>query len=239
MNEKTKNILTVVLIILVTALVVFVVMNIPGYAKPPSERSLPVTLKWVVVFLVVDLILIGIPAGIHRLYVGDYSLIRSVWFFAIFGGVAGAMLGEQGRIVMIIPYTILMLIYAFFYKKFTWWKVALTAYLAGVIIENVINRSPIQSPTSIWIAFFIYPYFVTKIWEHRKELSLWKILKDFKWAFVFVVVLLALGYFITHGNMSPPLILLGITLPFVVSLIWKLLKRRGENRVFQRSFSKE
>ena len=80
------------------------------------------------------------------------------------------MLGEGGNFVMIIPYTILMFIYAQLYKRFPWWKVASTSHLAGIVVENVINRSPIQIPTLMWIAFFTYLYFATKIWENRKKI---------------------------------------------------------------------
>lgn len=226
MNQKTKNILTIAVIVLATALVMFVLSQISGYAKPPSDSSLPLTLKWIVVFLIADLFLIGIVAGVHKLYSGDYGKIKGVWFFALFGGITGAMLGEGGNFVMIIPYTILMLIFALFYKKFTWWKVALTSFLGGIIVENVINRSPLQAPTLLWIAFFVYPYFVTKLWENRGKVSLWAIVKDFRWAFVFAVVLGALAYFVSKTNVSPPLIFLGITLPFVVAIVWKLVRRK-------------
>tara|TARA_Y100000310_G_scaffold33377_1_gene31570 strand:+ start:1347 stop:1799 length:453 start_codon:yes stop_codon:yes gene_type:complete len=140
--------------------------------------------------------------------------------------VIGVVFGEAGNPVMLIPYAILMFIYAQFYKRFSWWKVALTSYLGGIIVENVINRSPIQIPTLMWIAFFTYPYFLTKIWENRHKVSLFGILKDFKFSFVFSVVLGLLSWYISKDNVSPPLIVLGLTLPFVVSVVWKFFKKR-------------
>jgi hypothetical protein len=227
MDKIIKNVLIVVIIIFVTLLVTIGVNLIPNYAKPIGENQLPLSLKWVVIFLVATIILIGVPAIIHKLYVNDYTKIKNLLFFSIFGGITGALLGEQGNLVMIIPYAILMLIYAFFYSKFTWWKVALTSYLGGVIIENVINRSPLQSPTFLWIAFFIYPYFVTKIWENRKKISLMRIANDFKFSFILAVLLALLAWYITKNNVSPPLIFSGIILPFIISVIWKLMKRNS------------
>lgn len=229
MDTKTKNIITIGVIILVTAAVMFGLTLIPNYLKPLDGDRLPLTIKWISIFLIADVILIGIFAAIHKIYVNDYSRIKSIWFFAIFGGITGAMLGEGGNFVMILPYTIIMLIYAFFYKKFTWWKVALTSFLGGVVIENVINRSPLQSPTLLWVAFLVYPYFATKIWENRGKVSIWAIVKDFKFSFLFAVILGVLAYFVSIENVSPPLIFLGIVLPFIVSVVWKLKKKWKEN----------
>jgi hypothetical protein len=121
----------------------------------------------------------------------------------LFGGITGALLGEGGNPVMIIPYTILMLIYAQLYKRFAWWKVASTSYLGGVIVENLMNRSPIQLPTLVWIAFFTYPYFYTKIWENRKKVPIMSILKDLRLAIATSPVLMALAAYLTRDNISP------------------------------------
>lgn len=153
-----KNLIYVLGIILITALTILIVSSVPGYLREQQEDSVGLQLRFIIVFLIIDIILIGIPAGIHGIYVKDYSKLRNIWFFAVFGGITGALMGEKS-FVMIIPYTILMLIYAFLYRKFPWWKVVLTSYLAGVLIENVMNRSPIQSPTLLWISFFYLSLF--------------------------------------------------------------------------------
>ncbi|MBU2562675.1 MAG: hypothetical protein KKF68_03375 [Nanoarchaeota archaeon] len=225
MEKIHKNILYIIIISIITLLTIFVLASIPGYLRPLESEDIAFTQpKFIIVFIIVDIILIGIPAGLHYIYIKDYTKIKSVWFFAIFGGVTGAFLGEiathNANPLIIIPYIILMLIYAFFYKKFTWWKVILTTYLGGVIIENAINRSPIQIPSLIWIAFFTYPYFITKIWENRKNISLISIIKDFKWAIFFSIILgISAGYFFREG----PLFFFALTIPFIMSISYKLL----------------
>ncbi len=74
----------------------------------------------------------------------------------------------------------------------------------------------------MWIAFFIYPYFVTKIFENRKKFSFLKILNDFKFVIVFSFVLAGLAVWISKDNVSPPLIILGFVLPFLFKFIRKL-----------------
>lgn len=226
MKEKQKNILTAIIIILITALVIYILPLIPGFLKDKPDIIGFDQISLVLTFLLFNLIFIGIPAWFHWNYVHDYSKIKNVWFFALFGGITGALLGEGGNVVMILPYTVLMFIYAFFYKKFTWWKVALTSYLGGIIIENVINQSPIQAPTLVWIAFFIYPYFITKIWENRKKLSFMPIIKDFKYVITSSIVLAGLATYFSRNNISPPLIIFGITLPFLIKIVYSLFKRK-------------
>ncbi|MFH1328598.1 MAG: hypothetical protein ABIH76_07155 [Candidatus Bathyarchaeota archaeon] len=231
MEEKDRNRLTVIIIILITISVIFTVASIPGYLRPITPETITFAQpQFIVVFAIIAAILIGIPAGIHRLYVKDYSRIKNVLFFALFGGVTAAFLGEiaMGRpIFMVIPYTVLMLIYAFLYKKFTWWKVALTAYLAGVIIENVMNRSPIQIPTTTWVAFFIYPYFVTKIFENRKKISVVSIFRKLRWTFIASVGLAGLAAVITRDNISPPLIVFFFAAPFIVTFLARAFRRKN------------
>ncbi len=224
MKETNKNLLYILLILFLTVFVSYGLTLIPNYLREvqPDDITFDQT-SFIFVFLLFNLIFIGIPALIHWLYVKDYSPIRSVWFFVFFGGITGGLLGEGGSIVMIIPYSIIMFIYVQFYKRFPWWKVALTTYLGGILIENMMNRSPIQIPTLTWIAFLTYPYFVTKIWENRNKISIWKITKNFKWSFLFSIILGITAVYISRNNISPPLIILGITLPFIISVIYKII----------------
>ena len=117
-----------------------------------------------------------------------------------------------------------MLIYVQFYKKYTWWKVASFSYLGGVLVENAMNRSPIQIPTLMWVAFFIYPYFATKLWEDRKKIKFKNVFKDMKWAFVWSAILGILAWYATQNNVSPPLILLGIFLPLFIYAVRKAIR---------------
>ena len=226
MNQIQKNILYILIISIITIAFIIIVPQIPNFSKPSQENNLPFTLKWTIVFLIVNLILIGIPAWIHKKYTNDYSKIKSIWFFALFGGITGAMLGEQGNFIMIIPYAILMLIYALFYKKFIWWKIVLTTYFAGMVIENVINRSPLQAPTLIWIAFFTYPYFATKLWENRKKIKFTQIIKDLKYTIISSVILTLIAIYISRKNPSPPLIFFAITIPFLIKIFSSLLRKK-------------
>jgi len=224
MKETSKNILYIIGVILVTILTMVIVFSIPGYLREPGPEHIPMQSGLIFVFIIAILFLIGIPAGIHKLYVKDYSRIKSWIFFAIFGGITGGLLGER-QLIMILPYTILMLIYAFLYKKFPWWKVALTTYLAGVLIENVMNHSPLQAPTILWVSFFIYPYFITKIFENRKKLEFFKIIKDFKYSYVATIILLILIKFIVK-SLPVAFIILAIVIPISISIIYKLVKKR-------------
>jgi len=226
MGKKNKDILHVLIIIVATVLAMIILTSIPGYLRPVDAGDITFDMtRFIIIFLIFDLIMIGIPAGIHYLYVKDYSKMKGTWFFALFGGITGAFFGEiiwGSSAFLIIPYILLMAIYAQFYKKFVWYKVVLTTYLGGMLVENALNRSPIQVPTLMWIAFFTYPYFVTKIWENRKKVSFGSIAKRFKFAIAFSVLLGALSF--AWG--MPQILIFGLGLPFVISLVYKLIKKK-------------
>jgi len=229
MKKRLKNILFVSTIVIITFLLIYTLPLIPNFLRDKTEKD--ILKNSIIIFIIADLILIGIPAGIHFIYTKDYSKIKNVWFFAIFGGISGAFLGEiiphGAGIILIIPYIILMFIYGQMYKRFVWWKVASTSYLAGIFLENVLNRAPIQSTTSMWIALFIYPYFATKIWENRKKISLMQIVKELKWPIFFSVFLLG----ITFYTKSPPLIFLAITFPFLIAIAYKLFTGKKRKNI--------
>lgn len=224
MKRTQKNILYIIGIIIITIAVMIILSLIPGYLREPTSEHIPMQSHLMIVFIVAIIFLIGIPAGLHKLYVKDYSTIKSWIFFAIFGGITGGLLGERS-FIMILPYTLLMLIYAFFYKKFTWWKVALTTYLAGILIENAMNHSPLQAPTILWIAFFVYPYFVTKIWEHKKDINWWQIIRDMKYIPIYILILLALTLFIVK---SIPWVfaILAVVISLSGFIIYRIIKER-------------
>ena len=184
-KQRSKNLRFVFIVAFLTAMLPIILSQIPGYLRiPDADDILFSTPHFVIVFAFIVFIMIGIPFILHKKYIKDYTKIKAVWFFIALGTITGVVFGEGANPVMLIPYAILMSIFAYFYKKYPWWKVVLTTYLAGMMIENLMNRSPLQVPTLLWVAFFIYPYFWTKIWEHRKKLSLRKILTDFRWTLV-------------------------------------------------------
>jgi len=224
MNRSQKNSAYVVSVIIITTAVLFILISIPNYLRDPAEDTIVLQPKFIIIFLVADILLIGVLAAFHYLYVKDYSPIKSLWAFAIFGGLLGGLLGER-NFLMIIPYTILMLIYAVFYKRFTWWKVAITSLLGGILIENLMNRAPIQAPTLLWIAFFTYPFFFAKIWENRHSIKPLEILKDQRYVFLAAIILLALTKFIVK---SIPVVfaILAIILPFLALFIYRLIKKK-------------
>ncbi|MBR9680663.1 MAG: hypothetical protein GOU98_02455 [Candidatus Altiarchaeota archaeon] len=228
MSETKKNIWTALIILVITVSFIYL-MPLTGYLKAAEEHHL---VGWqpnfIFAFLIFNIATIGFPFWIHWLYISDYGTIKGVWFFAIFGGITGAILGEVlpkgASFVLIIPYTILCLIYAKFYKKYTWWKVALTTYLAGMLIENGMNRAPIQIPTLMWIAFFTYPYFWTKILEHRNKLPLGRITLGLLTTSATSFGLAYLVYFLIRWS-SPPLVVLAGVLPFIVKFVKVSIKR--------------
>lgn len=227
MKKIEKNILTIVTIITMTILMVYFLPLIPSFLRPAeTDGIVGLQYNFIFTFLIFNLIAIGIPAWIHRVYVNDYSKINNIWFFALFGGITFGLLGEGGNPVMILPYTVLMLVYAYLYKRFIWWKVALTTYLGGIIIENVINRSPVQITTLIWIGFFTAPYFVTKIFENRKRIRLLKILADLKWTLSASLILAASAAYASRNNISPPLIIFGAALPFPITILYRIIQKR-------------
>lgn len=211
-----KNLYYIVAIITITAVVMIILGLIPSYLKVPGDSYVPWEIGYVLIFLLFNFITIFPAYKIHKKLTPFYSPIKGVVLFTLFGGITGAMLGEGGNLVMIIPYSILMFIYANLYKRFTWWKVALTGYLAGTLVESGLNRSPIQVTTLMWIAFFTYPYFITKIFDNRKLIN-WSSL--FKKTLILITISIILGasaFFFTKNNPSPPLILLAVFIPFVV-----------------------
>ncbi len=225
MNKTQKNIIYIIIIIFLTIAILFILSQMPNFSKQPQEQNLPLTLKFIWIFLLADIIFISLPTLFHYLYVNDYQKISSLWFFTFSGAIIGILLGEQMNFIMLMPYLILMFIYALFYKYFIWWKVALSSYLAGIIIENIINRSPLQSPTLIWIGFFTFPFFLTKIWENRNKLSFKKIFRDFWLTIIITLILTGLAIYFSSINPSPPLILLALTIPLLLALIYKVLKK--------------
>ena len=234
MNKQSKSILFVSIILLVTILTLTIIHLIPDFSKQITNENENFNgLKWWLVFLIADLILIGIPLWLHREYVNDYSKIKNISFFSMFGAVTGVIFGEGGKIAFIPGYFILMLIYALFYKKFIWWKVVITTYLTGILLENIMMRSPIQPTTLIWIALLTYPYFITKIFDNRKKLNkkFWnKIWNELKWtilASLILPIILIFINFIASGVFSPPLLILGIATPFVIKIIKNFIKSRN------------
>lgn len=201
----------------------YLLSKIPNYLKLPNAETILFSPIFIALFLIVDLILIGIPAWVHWNYVKDYTQIKNIWIFILSGVLIGVLLGEGGNLVMIFPYTILMLIYGLFYKKFVWWKVALTSYSAGILLENGLNRAPIQTTTLIWVALFISPYFITKMWENRKKVSLIFILKDLWGTILASVILICLAIYLPP-KISPPLILGAFAIPFFVTAIYRFIK---------------
>jgi hypothetical protein len=225
MKEANKNLLYIASILAITILTIIILISIPNYLRQPNENHIPITSYFFFIFILIDIILIGILAGLHWLYVKDYTPIKSIWFFIIFGTIFGVLLGEAANPVMLIPYAAFMLVFAFLYKKFPWWKVAITTYLAGTLIENAMNRSPIQAPTLLWIAFFTYPYFAAKIWENRKKLHLIEIIKDLKYVFLWTAILLALTKFIVK-SIPAAFIPLTIAIAFFAVLIKRIIKKK-------------
>ncbi len=217
MGEKRRFLLTIAA---VTILILYTLPRIPGYLRPVESNDIVgFQIGFILAFLLADLIFIGIPAWVHRYYVGDYSKIENVKFFVLFGGIVGAILGEvlptmnPANFVMIVPYTLLMLIYVQFYRRYSWWKVASTTYLGGILVENVMNRSPIQLPTLLWVAIFTYPFFVTKIWENRDTLSIFVIARDLKGT---LFASLTLGVLALYAG--GPLVILACALPFLITI---------------------
>ncbi len=228
-EERQKNILIAVAIIAITALLIYL-LPLSGYLKQPKTTDIGFEPSFILVFLLFNLIWIGIPAWIHWAYIKDYSRIKNLWFFALWGGVTGALLGEVAvgglqNWPLIASYTILMLAYGYLYKKFPWWQVALTSYLGGIIVENIINRAPIQATTLVWIGFFVAPYFVAKIFENRQKIPLKKIFIELRLTIIFSVVLAALMAYISRNNISPPLIIMGFALPFLVTIVVRAIKQ--------------
>ncbi|MFH1327751.1 MAG: hypothetical protein ABIH76_02715, partial [Candidatus Bathyarchaeota archaeon] len=155
-----------------------------------------------------------------------YGKIKNIWFFVIFGAIYGILVGEAGALGALPGYIIIILIYALAYRKITWWKVALTAFIAGILIENIVNRAQIQAPTLMWAAILIPPYFYTKIFENRRKISVVSILGKLRWTFVASVVLAILAAVITRNNISPPLIIFFFATPSLFTFLLKTFRRK-------------
>lgn len=183
---------------------------IPGYLRLAINKpdSLSWEFRYIVVFTLFNLVTIGLPYLFHRKYTPDYSKLKNIWFFIIIGDILGVIFGEQGNPVMLIPYGIMMFIYSRLYRKHIWWKVALSGYLAGILLESGLNRAPIQVPTLMWFGLLTYPYFLAKIFENRHQIPWARILKKLLILSVIAYAAGYLGYLLTRNNPSPPVIVL-------------------------------
>ena len=74
----------------------------------------------------------------------------------------------------------------------------------------------------MWVAFFIYPYFYTKIWENRKEMPISKIVWDMKWPLIVAVIFIGL----TILYMGGPLVLLAPAVPLLFVIPYRYFKKR-------------
>lgn len=210
---------------------------IPGYLKDPSLRDnfLPITPANVAIFGVFSAVMIALFAGVHRLISGEYGRIqrrRSLWFFIPFATVFGVVLGEAANPVMLIPYGAFMTAYGFLYRRFDWRVVAISAYLGGMLIENAMNRSPMQAPTLMWVAFFIVPYFATRAWEDRHRVGYRQLIRAIAPLVVASVVMAFAAWqggkaTSDTGEGSPPLVVAGALLPFILVVPYLLATRSG------------
>ena len=210
---------------------------IPGYLHDSAGKDnfLPITPMYVAIFGVFSTLMIGIMASVHRLISGEYGRIqrrRSLWFFIPFATVFGVVLGEAANPVMLIPYGAFMTLYGFLYRRFDWRVVALSAYLGGMLVENAMNRSPLQAPTLMWVSFFIVPYFATRAWEDRRRVGYRKIIRA---TAPLAITSLALAFAAWQaskatsdtGDGSPPLVVMAGWLPFMFVLPYLLAARAG------------
>ena len=231
--------IVVPLAVVVTATIAAIVLLplIPDYLEDPSLRDnfLPITPGYVAIFGVFSAVMIGLFAGIHRLISGEYGRIqrrRSLWFFIPFATVFGVVLGEAANPVMLIPYGAFMTAYGFLYRRFDWRVVAISAYLGGMLIENAMNRSPLQAPTLMWVAFFIVPYFATRAWEDRHRVGYRKLARA---VVPLVAASVALAFAAWQGGKaasdtgegSPPLVVFAAALPFILVVPYLLAARAG------------
>jgi hypothetical protein len=143
MNDRRRNHLWVIAVLTATVGLV-VLLPVTGYLREANADDIG---GWrpafLFVFLLFDVLWNGIPAWVHRSYVGDYGQIRSMKIFALWGGFTGALLGEialGASSVLILPYTIFMPIYGFLYKRFAWWKVGITYLAFPALSRNTITR---------------------------------------------------------------------------------------------------
>lgn len=227
-----RNLAIVGGVVVVTIALLYLLPLTGRLREPEADDIVGFQPLLIFVFLLFDVLLIGIPAWVHRMFTRDYGRLKNFWFFIVWGGVTGALLGEVAlgaSPVLIIPYTILMSFYAFLYRKLPWWLVASTSYLGGMLVENVMNGSPIQIPTLMWVGFFVSPYFVTKIVENRHEVPLRRIVLNLRYP-ILASFLLSLGViYLTRDNISPPLIVMAFTLPYVATIaVTSIIPRRSQ-----------
>ncbi|MEE8362944.1 MAG: hypothetical protein V3S18_02615 [Dehalococcoidia bacterium] len=225
------------LILLATAAVMAVLPAIPGYLKDASHREdfLPLTAGNIAIFVAFSALLIGVFAGVHRLFSGEYGRLRgkrSLLFFVPLGTMVGVVLGEGANPVMLLPYGVLMTVYGLLYRRFDPRLVALSGYLAGVLIENAMNRSPLQAPTLMWAAFFIVPYFATRTWEDRRRIEARRLIRTVGPLAAASPLLAVLAWWASvatsdAGGGSPPLVFLAALLPFVLGIPYLLASRAG------------
>lgn len=213
---------------LLTILPMVVLSFFPEFLKPLDADGIAFQPQFVAIFVGFVVITTTFPAWIHTEYIRDFSPIRKWVFFTVFATIAGVVLGEAANPVMLAPYGIFMLVYAYLYRKLPWWKIAASGYFGGVLIENVINRGAVKIQTIMWLAFVIYPYFWTKILENWRELDIKQILRDMKWFFIPVAImeLLAIPIFKLDNMLIAQLIILPATLGvFSTIKLWQTIKK--------------
>ncbi len=241
--RPTHNRISVQVAVVVAATIAALILLplIPGYLEDASYRAsyrddfLPITPGNVAIFGVFSAVMIGLFAGVHRLISGEYGRIqrrRSLWFFIPFATVFGVVLGEAANPVMLIPYGAFMTAYGFLYRRFDWRVVAISSYLGGMLIENAMNRSPMQAPTLMWVAFFVVPYFATRAWEDRHRVGYQQLLRA---VIPLVAASVALAFAAWQGSKatsdtgegSPPLVVTAAALPFILVVPYLLAARAG------------
>jgi len=136
-------------------------------------------------FLIIGLIFF-LPIFLHRKFSKDYGRIRKILPFVLIGTIYGVLIGEiiphgLQMWTTIFPYAVFMLFYGWLYKKFSWWKVALSSYLFGAFIEWSIgpqHKIPFIKgewwTTFVWILILVAPFFLTKIYESSREIKIRK-----------------------------------------------------------------
>lgn len=235
MRPARESVATRLVVVAAATVALFVLLPLmPGYLKDPSHRDdfLPITPTNVAIFGVFSASMIGVFFGIHRLVSGEYGRIRSLRFFIPFATVFGVVLGEAANPVMLIPYGAFMTAYGFLYRRYDWRVVAASSYLGGMLVENAMNRSEMQAPTLMWVAFFIVPYLATRAWEDRHRVGYRKLLRA---VLPLAVASATLAFAAWQGSKatsdtgegSPPLVVLASALPFILVVPYLLAARAG------------
>lgn len=208
-------------------------LPIEGFTKTPGDDHIPITLQYLLIFGLFNVVAVGLPAWINTVYIKDFTRTKSMIFFTIFGTILSVLLGEAGNPVMLIPYGIVTAIYAYSYKHFEWWKVAALALFSGVFMENIANRSPLQTPTIMWFAFMIYPYFWTKIVENFRLIPWKQMFRDLKGFFIWTAVLEVAAFLVSRGNFNIALAVIPAVLAMAGHVVVSFVKaikayRKGE-----------